>query len=132
MPVKIKPTIVPVHHEVHSGIPFLMYALCNKFTPHGMQDMLHHIYTAWAQSSELYERGYRLSPGADGDPRRAAAHRGTMQLSQTLDVAGVDCNVACCGGMFFYPPHLFKNNLSHGFNHGFQLESRMRVAVATV
>ena len=121
-----------MHREVHSEIPFLMYASCNKFTRHDMQDMLQHIYTTWAQSSELCERGYLMSPGTDGDPRRAAAHCGGMQLSQTLDVRGVDCNVACWGGKFFDPPHLFKNSRSHGLNHGFQLESGMRVTVATV
>ena len=47
-------------------------------------------------------------------------------------IPGVDCNVACWGGMFFDPPHLFKNRQSHGLNHGFQLESRMRHTVATV
>ena len=60
--------IVPMHREVHSGIPFLMYASCNKVTRLDMQGMLHHIYTTWAQSSELCQRGYFLSPGTDGDP----------------------------------------------------------------
>ena len=36
------------------------------------------------------------------------------------------------GGMFFDHPHLFKKSRSHGLNHGFQLESGMRVTVATV
>ena len=53
--------IVPMHREVHSGIPFLMCASCNKFTRQDMQHMLRHIYTAWAQSSELCDRGYLLS-----------------------------------------------------------------------
>ena len=110
--------IVPLHCEVHSGIPFLMYASCNKCIWHDMQDMLHHICTTWAPSSELYARGYLLSPGIAGDPRRAAAHRGSMQLSQTMELPGVDCNVACWGGGGVGPPHLFKNNRSHGLNHG--------------
>ena len=89
-----------------------MYALCNKFIRHDMQDMLHHIYTTLAQSNELCERGYLLSPGANGDPRWAAAHRSTMQPSQTLDDPGVDCNVAYCGGIFFYP-HISSGTTGH-------------------
>ena len=49
--------IVPMHREVHSGIPFLMYDSCNKFGRRDMQDMLHHIYMTWAQSGELCQRG---------------------------------------------------------------------------
>ena len=86
---------VLMHREVHNGIPFVMYASCNKFTRHDMQDMLHHIYTTWAQSSEVRARGYLLSHGTEGDQQRIAVQRGTMQLLQTADVPGVDCNVAC-------------------------------------
>ena len=46
--------IVPMHREVHSGIPFLMYASCNKFTRHDMQDMLHHIYTCICGGKSLF------------------------------------------------------------------------------
>ena len=58
--------IVPMHREVHSGIPVLMYASCNQFAWHNMQHMLHHIYTLWAQC--LCACGYLLSLGTYGDP----------------------------------------------------------------